>query len=256
MAPLKVLVGVKRVIDFAVKVRVAPGGQGVQEQGVKHSLNPFCEIALEEAVRLREKGDAAEVVVASVGTRQSQEVLRTALALGADRAVLVEVPPGGPALGPREVAAALSRLVARESPHLVLLGKQAIDDDCNQTGQLLAAALDWAQGTFVSRLALEAGAVRVQRELDGGLETLRLRLPAVLSADLRLNQPRYASLPSIMKAKKKPLELLPLPELLGCPPAPPRLRVLRLEEPPGRQGGQRVENVAALLERLAAAGRI
>ncbi|KAM9510522.1 LOW QUALITY PROTEIN: electron transfer flavoprotein subunit beta [Guaruba guarouba] len=258
MAPLKVR-GVKRVIDFAVKVRVAPGGRGVQEQGVKHSMNPFCEIALEEAVRLREKGDAAEVIAVSVGTRQSQETLRTALAVGADRAVLVEVPEGGGAApGPREVAAALRKVVERERPHVVLLGKQAIDDDCNQTGQILAALLGWPQATCISHLSLDPSAhsALLHREVDGGWERLRLRLPALLTADLRLNQPRYATLPNIMKAKKKPLELLPLAELLGTPPPPPRLRVLSLEEPPGRQGGQRVENVAALLERLAAAGRI
>ncbi|KAM4643706.1 LOW QUALITY PROTEIN: electron transfer flavoprotein subunit beta [Amazona ochrocephala] len=231
-------------------------------------MNPFCEIALEEAVRLKERGDAAEVIAVSVGTRQSQDALRTALAMGADRAVLVEAAEGGGAApGPREVAAALRKVVERERPLLVLLGKQAIDDDCNQTGQILAAILDWPQGTCISRLELDpgsgsgsgSGSVLVQREVDGGLERLRLRLPALLTADLRLNQPRYATLPNIMKAKKKPLELLPLSSLLGgegAPPLPPRLRVLRLEEPPGRRGGQRVENVAALLERLAAAGRL
>ncbi|XP_033928210.1 electron transfer flavoprotein subunit beta [Melopsittacus undulatus] len=270
MAPLKVLVGVKRVIDFAVKVRVAPGGHVVQEQGVKHSLNPFCEIALEEAVRMRERGEAAEVIAATVGSRQSQDALRTALALGADRAVLVELPGAGPeqgagpgagpgqGAGPPLVAAALAKLVEREKPQLVLLGKQAIDDDCNQTGQILAAILDWSQGTFLSRLELDPGSssVRIQREVDGGLEQLRLQLPTVLTADLRLNQPRYATLPNIMKAKKKPLEVQPLEQLLGGPVPPPRLRVLRLEEPPVRQGAQRVESVPALLERLAALGRI
>ncbi|XP_061224485.1 electron transfer flavoprotein subunit beta [Neopsephotus bourkii] len=264
MAPLKVLVGVKRVIDFAVKVRVAPGGHKVQDQGVKHSLNPFCEIALEEAVRLRERGQANEVIAASVGTRQSQDALRTALAVGADRAVLVEVPEGAEPPGPRQVALALAKLVERERPLLVMLGKQAIDDDCNQTGQILAAILDWPQGTFLSQLDLDpgsgsgsgSGSIRIQREVDGGLERLRLRLPALLTADLRLNQPRYATLPNIMKAKKKPLELLPLEKLLGGPPPASRLRVLRLEEPPVRQGAQRVESVAELVERLAAAGRL
>ncbi|XP_069630778.1 electron transfer flavoprotein subunit beta isoform X3 [Haliaeetus albicilla] len=206
MAGLRVLVGVKRVIDYAVKVRVAAGGGGVQTQGVKHSLNPFCEIALEEGVRLRERGAAAEVVAVSVGTRVCQ----------------------------------------------------AIDDDCNQTGQLLAAMLDWPQGTFASRVEPEGEWVRVQREVDGGLETLRLRLPAVLTADLRLNEPRYATLPNIMKAKKKPLEVVAASEFLGggSPPAPPRLRVLKLEEPPPRGGGQRVDDVPALLERLRASGCI
>ncbi|XP_074991066.1 electron transfer flavoprotein subunit beta [Calonectris borealis] len=255
MAALRVLVGVKRVIDYAVKVRVAAGGGGVQTQGVKHSLNPFCEIALEEAVRLRERGAAAEVVAVSVGTRACQETLRTALALGADRAVLVEAGEGA-APGPREAAAALAGLVGRLRPQLVLLGKQAIDDDCNQTGQLLAAMLDWPQGTFASRVELEAGAVRVEREVDGGLERLRLRLPAVLTADLRLNEPRYATLPNIMKAKKKPLEVVAASELWGSPPAPPRLRVLKLEEPPARGGGRRVEDVASLLQELKQSGRI
>ncbi|XP_069630777.1 electron transfer flavoprotein subunit beta isoform X2 [Haliaeetus albicilla] len=246
MAGLRVLVGVKRVIDYAVKT-----------QGVKHSLNPFCEIALEEGVRLRERGAAAEVVAVSVGTRVCQETLRTALALGADRGVLVEVGEGA-AVGPREAAAALAGLAGRLRPHLVLLGKQAIDDDCNQTGQLLAAMLDWPQGTFASRVEPEGEWVRVQREVDGGLETLRLRLPAVLTADLRLNEPRYATLPNIMKAKKKPLEVVAASEFLGggSPPAPPRLRVLKLEEPPPRGGGQRVDDVPALLERLRASGCI
>ncbi|KAM6319716.1 LOW QUALITY PROTEIN: electron transfer flavoprotein subunit beta [Podargus strigoides] len=234
-------------------------GGGVQTQGVKHSLNPFCEIALEEGVRLKEGGAASEVIAVSVGTRACQETLRTALAVGADRGVLVDVGEG-PAPGPREVAAALAALVGKLRPDLVLLGKQAIDDDCNQTGQLLAAMLDWPQGTFVSRVGLEAwpgagpgagpGAVRVEREVDGGLETLRLRLPAVLTADLRLNQPRYATLPNIMKAKKKPLEVMGVGEVGVPSPAPSRLRVLSLAEPPPRAGGEKVESVPALLERL------
>ncbi|KAM6289123.1 electron transfer flavoprotein subunit beta, partial [Aegotheles albertisi] len=181
------------------------------------------------------------------------EVLRTALAVGADRALLAEAPEGA---GPAEAARALGALVRRERPQLVLLGKQAIDDDCNQTGQLLAAILDWPQGTFVSRVELEEGAVRVQREVDGGLETLRLRLPAVLTADLRLNEPRYATLPNIMKAKKKPLEVLGGEELGLPPPSPPRLRVLQLQEPPARGGGQRVQDAAELLERLRGGGCI
>ncbi|XP_072776839.1 electron transfer flavoprotein subunit beta isoform X7 [Taeniopygia guttata] len=254
MAALRVLVGVKRVIDFAVKVRVAPGGAAVQTQGVKHSLNPFCEIALEEAVRLREAGAATEVVVATLGTKASQETLRTALAMGADRAVLAELAEGA-AAGPREVAVALAALARRLQPQLVLLGKQAIDDDCNQTGQILAAILDWPQGTFASRVSLEPGAVQVQREVDGGLETLRLRLPAVLTADLRLNEPRYATLPNIMKAKKKPLEVVPAADL-GVPAGPPRLRLLQLQEPPPRAGGEKVESVESLLGKLRHAGRI
>uniref|UniRef100_A0A8C3NAQ6 Electron transfer flavoprotein subunit beta n=1 Tax=Geospiza parvula TaxID=87175 RepID=A0A8C3NAQ6_GEOPR len=227
-------------------VRVAPGG-GVHTQGVKHSLNPFCEIALEEAVRLREAGDILTLSL-------PQETLRTALAMGADRAVLAELAEGA-AAGPREVATALAALVQKLQPQLVLLGKQAIDDDCNQTGQLLAAMLDWPQGTFASRVQLEAGAVLVEREVDGGLETLRLRLPAVLTADLRLNEPRYATLPNIMKAKKKPLEVLPAAEL-GVAAGPPRLKVLQVREPPPRAGGERVESVESLLGKLRHAGRI
>ncbi|XP_021239393.1 electron transfer flavoprotein subunit beta [Numida meleagris] len=253
MAALRVLVGVKRVIDFAVKVRVLPGGQGVQTEGVKHSMNPFCEIALEEAVRLRERGGAAEVIAAAVGTSKCQETLRTALAMGADRAVLAEVAAGAE-VGPREVAAVLAALARKHSADLVLLGKQAIDDDCNQTGQMVAALLDWPQGTFASQLELEAGggAVRVQREVDGGLETLRLRLPAVVTADLRLNEPRYATLPNIMKAKKKPLEVVAASELGGAPN--PRLKILGVAEPPGRQAGVRVEDVPALVAQLRQSG--
>ncbi|XP_039234712.1 electron transfer flavoprotein subunit beta, partial [Pipra filicauda] len=183
-----------------------------------------------------------------------QETLRTALAVGADRAVLAEVGEGV-ALGPLEVATALAGLVGKIQPQLVLLGKQAIDDDCNQTGQLLAAMLDWPQGTFASRVQLEGGSVRVEREVDAGLETLRLRLPAVLTADLRLNEPRYATLPNIMKAKKKPLEVIPAADL-GVPAGPPRLRVLQVQEPPARAGGEKVENVPALVEKLRSCGRI
>lgn len=226
----------------------------MQTQGVKHALNPFCEIALEEAVRLKEAGLAKEVIAASLGTKSSQETLRTALAVGADRAVLAEVGEGV-ATGPREVATALAALVGRLQPQLVLLGKQAIDDDCNQTGQLLAAMLDWPQGTFASRVELEDGAVRVQREVDGGLETLRLRLPAVLTADLRLNEPRYATLPNIMKAKKKPMEVIPAADL-GVSGGSPRLKVLQVQEPPARAGGEKVENVETLVEKLRQSGRI
>ncbi|XP_064360547.1 electron transfer flavoprotein subunit beta [Dromaius novaehollandiae] len=255
MAALRVLVGVKRVIDYAVKVRVRPDGAGVQSEGVKHSLNPFCEIALEEAVRLRERGAAREVLAVSVGPPACQETLRAALALGADRALLVALPPPAAAiLTPWDVARLLAALARRESPDLVLLGKQAIDDDCNQTGQMLAALLDWPQGTFASRVAVEAGAVRVEREVDGGLETLRLRLPAVVTADLRLNEPRYATLPAIMKAKKKRLEETTAAELgvtLGS-----GLRVLALAEPPARQPGRRLETTAELLAQLRQSGRL
>ncbi|XP_014749497.1 PREDICTED: electron transfer flavoprotein subunit beta, partial [Sturnus vulgaris] len=197
---------------------------------------------------------AKEVIAASLGTKSSQETLRTALAVGADRAVLAEVGEGV-ATGPREVATALAALVGRLQPQLVLLGKQAIDDDCNQTGQLLAAMLDWPQGTFASRVELEDGAVRVQREVDGGLETLRLRLPAVLTADLRLNEPRYATLPNIMKAKKKPMEVIPAADL-GVSGGSPRLKVLQVQEPPARAGGEKVENVETLVEKLRQSGRI
>lgn len=230
-----------------------PGGQGVQTEGVKHSLNPFCEIALEEAVRLKERGAAAEVIAVSVGPPANQETLRTALAMGADRAVLAQVAAGAQ-VGPREVATVLAALAKSNKADLVLLGKQAIDDDCNQTGQMVAALLDWPQGTFASRVELEEGALRVQREVDGGLETLRLRLPAVVTADLRLNEPRYATLPNIMKAKKKPLQVVPAEELGGAPS--PRLRVLGVAEPPGRQGGARVPDVPALVEQLRQAGCI
>ncbi|XP_062456893.1 electron transfer flavoprotein subunit beta [Rhea pennata] len=256
MAALRVLVGVKRVIDYAVKVRVRADGAAVQSDGVKHGLNPFCEIALEEAVRLRERGAAREVLAVSVGPPACQETLRAALALGADRALLVAVgPAAAAALGPPDVARLLAALARAERPDLVLLGKQAIDDDCNQTGQMLAALLDWPQGTFASRVEPEgAGAVRVEREVDGGRETLRLRLPAVLTADLRLNEPRYATLPAIMKAKKKRLEET-TPAALGVS-LRPGLRVLALAEPPARQPGRRLETVPELLAELRRAGRL
>jgi electron transfer flavoprotein beta subunit len=242
---MKILVCVKRVVDYNVKVRVKADGTGVETANVKMSMNPFDEIAVEEAVRLREAGTASEIVAVSLGTAQCQETLRTALAMGADRAILVETTAE---LQPLAVAKALKALVSKESPQLVILGKQAIDDDANQTGQMLAALLGWPQGTFASKVAVAGGEAAVTREVDGGLETVSLRLPAVITADLRLNEPRYVTLPNIMKAKKKPLETL-TPETLGVDVAP-RLKTLKVEEPPKRQGGARVADVAELVAKL------
>ncbi|MFZ5556036.1 MAG: electron transfer flavoprotein subunit beta/FixA family protein [Pseudomonadota bacterium] len=242
---MKILVCVKRVVDYNVKVRVKADGTGVETANVKMSMNPFDEIAMEEAVRLKEAGTATEVVAVSLGVPQCQETLRTALAMGADRAILVE---SAAELQPLAVAKALKAVVERESPQLVMLGKQAIDDDANQTGQMLAALLGWPQGTFASKVAVSGGEVAVTREIDGGLETVSLKLPAVVTTDLRLNEPRYVTLPNIMKAKKKPLETL-TPEALGVDVAP-RLKTLRVEEPPRRQGGARVADVAELVAKL------
>jgi electron transfer flavoprotein beta subunit len=242
---MKVLVAVKRVIDFNVKVRVRPDGTGVETANVKMSMNPFDEIAVEEAVRLKERGIATEVVAVSCGLAQAQETLRTALALGADRAILVETAAD---LQPLAVAKLLRALVDREQPRLVLLGKQAIDDDSNQTGQMLAALLDWPQATFASKLDVAGDAATVKREIDGGLETVEVRLPAVVTTDLRLNEPRYATLPNIMKAKKKPLETVK-PEDLGVDVAP-RLRTVKVAEPPKRTGGGRVGDVKELVAKL------
>src|SRR5437867_1284633 len=235
---MKVLVPVKRVVDFNVKVRVKSDGTGVDIANVKMSMNPFDEIAVEEAVRLKEKGVVTEVVVVSCGVAQSQETLRTALAIGADRAILVET---GEELQPLAVAKLLKALVDKEQPQLVILGKQAIDDDCNQTGQMLAALLDWGQATFTSKLEVVDGAVTVTREVDGGLETLKLPLSAVVTTDLRLNEPRYVTLPNIMKAKKKPLEVLK-PADLGID-VTPRLKTLKVAEPP--RGGAGFKGPAA-----------
>jgi electron transfer flavoprotein beta subunit len=242
---MKVLVAVKRVIDANVKVRVKGDRSGVELANVKMAMNPFCEIAVEQAVRLKESGAASEVVVASCGAANAQETLRTGLAMGADRAILVEteLPPE-----PLAVAKLLAAVARRESPGLVLLGKQAIDGDNNQTAQMLAALLGWSQGTFISKLALEGDEVVVTREVDGGLERVALKRPAVVSVDLRLNEPRYASLPNIMKAKKKPLDVLK-PGDLGVD-ASPRLEVVEVREPPGRKAGVRVGTVAELVERL------
>ncbi len=242
---MKILVAVKRVVDYNVKVRVKADGTGVETANVKMSMNPFDEIAMEEAVRLKEAGKATEIVAVSLGIAQCQETLRTALAMGADRAILVETTAE---LQPLAVAKLLKALVEREQPGLVILGKQAIDDDANQTGQMLAALLGWPQGTFASKVELGEGQVRVTREIDGGLETVELRLPAVVTTDLRLNEPRYVTLPNIMKAKKKPLETL-TPEALGVD-ITPRLKVLRVQEPPKRKGGVRVADVKELVHRL------
>ena len=242
---MKILVPVKRVIDYNVKIRVKPDQTGVETQNVKMAMNPFCEIAVEEAIRMKEAGVASEVVIFSAGTTQSQETIRTGLAMGGDRGILVE---SDTPLEPLAVAKLLKAVVEREGPEIVLLGKQAIDGDNNQTGQMLAALLGWSQGTFASKVEKADGSLKVTREVDGGLETLDLKLPAVVSVDLRLNEPRYASLPNIMKAKKKPIEALS-PGDLGVD-VTPRLTVLKVEEPASRKAGVRVENVADLVEKL------
>src|SRR5262245_33105833 len=242
---MKVLVSVKRVVDFNVKVRVKADGSGVDTTNVKMSMNPFDEIAVEEAVRLKESGTATEVVVVSCGAPACQETLRTALALGADRAVLVETDAE---LQPLAVAKLLRAIVQKESPNLVILGKQAIDDDCNQTGQMLAALLGWPQATFASRLKPESGKAEVTREVDGGLETISIKLPAVVTTDLRLNEPRYVTLPNIMKAKKKTLDVLK-PDALGVDVAP-RLRTLKVDEPPKRKAGVKVPDAKGLVQKL------
>jgi electron transfer flavoprotein beta subunit len=242
---MKVLVAVKRAVDYNVKVRVKSDGTGVETANVKMSMNPFDEIAVEEAVRLKEKGVASEVVAVSCGPTACQETLRTAMAIGADRAILVETDAE---LQPLAVAKLLKALVEREQPQLVILGKQAIDDDCNQTGQMLAALLEWPQATFASKVELAEGAASVTREVDGGLETLRLTLPAVVTTDLRLNEPRYVTLPNIMKAKKKPLETVK-PEALGVDVAP-RIKTLKVVEPSKRGAGVMVPDVAALVAKL------
>jgi electron transfer flavoprotein beta subunit len=242
---MKILVPVKRVVDFNVKIRVKPDGSGVELANVKMAMNPFDEIAVEEALRLKEQGRASEIVAVSVGPASAAETLRTALAMGADRGILVKTDQPVEPLG---VAKLLARLVAQESPRLVILGKQAIDDDCNQTGQMLAALLGWPQGTFASKVALSEGTVDVTREVDGGLQTVALTLPAVVTTDLRLNEPRYASLPNIMKAKKKPLDETS-PEALGVE-VTPRLKVLKTAEPGGRKAGVKVASVAELVSKL------
>jgi len=242
---MKILVAVKRVVDYNVKVRVKSDGTGVETANVKMSMNPFDEIALEEAVRLKEAGVATEILAVSCGTTACQETLRTALALGADRAILVDT---AVELQPLAVAKLLKALCDKESPKLALLGKQAIDDDCNQTGQMLAALLGWPQATFASKLKIEGDGAEVTREVDGGLETLAFKLPAVVTSDLRLNEPRYVTLPNIMKAKKKPLETIK-PEALGVDVSP-RLATLGVAEPPKRKAGIKVPDVKTLVEKL------
>ena len=242
---MKVLVPVKRVVDYNVKVRVRADGSGVETANVKMSMNPFDEIAVEEAIRLKEAGVATEIVAVSVGSAQSQETLRTALAIGADRAILVET---GVEVQPLAVAKLLKALVSREQPGLVIMGKQAIDDDSNQTGQMLAALLNWSQATFASKVKVSGAAATVTREVDGGLETISIKLPAVVTTDLRLNEPRYVTLPNIMKAKKKPLEML-TPQALGVDVAP-RLKTLKVQEPPKRVAGKMVKSVQELVEKL------
>jgi electron transfer flavoprotein beta subunit len=242
---MKLLVPVKRVVDYNVKVRVKSDGTGVETANVKMSMNPFDEIAVEEAVRLKEKGVATEIVAVSIGPAAAAEQIRTALAMGADRGILVE--HDGTA-EPLAVAKLLKAVAGRESPRLVIMGKQAIDDDMNATGQMLAALLGWPQGTFASRLEIAGETAQVTREVDGGLETVALKLPAIVTADLRLNEPRYASLPNIMKARKKPIETMK-PAELGVDMTP-RLAVLKVEEPPKRLAGVKVASVAELVDRL------
>ena len=242
---MKVLVPVKRVIDYNVKVRVKADNSGVELANVKMAMNPFDEIAVEQALRLKEAGGAEEVVVVSIGPAQNQETIRTALAMGADRGIHIEASHD---IEPLAVAKLLKAVVERETPGLVLVGKQAIDDDCNQTGQMLAALLGWAQGTFVSALEVAGDKAKIVREVDGGLEHLEIKMPAIVSVDLRLNEPRYASLPNIMKAKKKPLDSLTVDEL-GVDISP-RLTIVKVEEPAAREAGIKVADVKALVEKL------
>lgn len=251
----RVLVGVKRVIDYAVKIRVKPDKSGVVTEGVKHSMNPFDEIAVEEAVKMKEKKLATEVVAVSVGPAQAQEVLRTALAMGADRGIHIEVTGKDyDLLQPIHVSKILAKLALDEKADLVILGKQAIDDDCNQTAQMTAALLDWPQATFASKVEKTADGLTVVREIDGGLETIKTKVPAVISADLRLNTPRYATLPNIMKAKKKPIKKVS-PKDLGVDTTP-RIEIVSVVDPPVRQGGTILPDVDTLLGKLRDGGHI
>jgi electron transfer flavoprotein beta subunit len=242
---MKILVPVKRVVDYNVKIRVKPDGSGVELANVKMSMNPFDEIAVEEAIRLKEKGAATEIVIVSIGAQGAAETIRTALAMGADRGIHVKTDA---TVEPLAVAKILKGVVGEEQPGLVILGKQAIDDDANQTGQMLAALLGWPQGTFASKVELAADSVSVTREVDGGLQTVKLKTPAIVTTDLRLNEPRYASLPNIMKAKKKPIDEK-APDTYGVDVAP-RLKVLKTAEPGGRQAGVKVASVAELVGKL------
>jgi electron transfer flavoprotein beta subunit len=246
---MKVLVPVKRVVDYNVKIRVKADGSGVELANVKMSMNPFDEIAVEEAIRLKEGGKATEIVAVSIGPQQSSETIRTALAMGADRGILVKTDA---TVEPLAVAKVLKGIAEAEKPGLIILGKQAIDDDCNQTGQMLAALLGWPQGTFASKLVIEGDHVLVTREVDGGLQTVKLKAPVIVTTDLRLNEPRYASLPNIMKAKKKPIDEKS-PADYGVDVAP-RLEVLKTTEPPGRKAGVKVASVAELVGKLKEAG--
>jgi len=248
---MKVLVPVKRVVDFNVAVRVRADGSGVETANVKMAINPFDEIAVEEAVRLKEAGKASEVVAVSIGRKECAETIRTALAMGADRGILILCET---AIEPLTVAKVLRAVCAEEAPGLVIMGKQAIDDDCNQTGQMLAALLGWPQGTFASKIEIAGERIQVTREVDGGLQTLDLKLPAIVTTDLRLNEPRYASLPNIMKARKKPIAEKTIADF-GIDPVP-RLKVLRVSEPPKRRAGMRVANAGELIGKLREAGVI
>jgi electron transfer flavoprotein beta subunit len=248
---MKVLVPIKRVVDYNVKIRVKSDQTGVDLANVKMSMNPFDEIAVEEAVRLKEAGKATEVIAVSIGVQQTTETIRTALAMGADRGILVKTDE---TVEPLNVAKILKAIAEEEKPDLIILGKQAIDDDCNQTGQMLAALLGWAQGTFASKVELEGGKLKLTREIDGGLQTLMLNMPAVVTTDLRLNEPRYASLPNIMKAKKKPIDEKS-PSDYGVD-VKARLEVLKVTEPPQRQAGIKVESVEQLVSKLKEAGVI
>jgi electron transfer flavoprotein beta subunit len=243
---MKILVPVKRAIDKDVKIRVKADGSGVELGNVKMSMNPFDEIAVEEAIRLKEAGKATEIIAASIGPQQAAETIRTALAMGADRGVLVKTESA--AVEPLAIAKILKAIAVAEQPGLIILGKQAIDDDCNQTGQMLAALLGWPQGTFASKVAIEGDAVLVTREVDGGLQTVKLKMPAIVTTDLRLNEPRYASLPNIMKAKKKPIEEKTAADY-GVDIAP-RLEVVKTAEPPIRKAGVKVKSVAELVDKL------
>lgn len=242
---MKILVPVKRVVDFNVKIRVKPDGSGVELANIKMSMNPFDEIAVEEAIRLKEAGKATEIVAVSIGPQQASETIRTALAMGADRGILVKIDG---VVEPLAVAKILKGVVEAEQPGLVIMGKQAIDDDCNQTGQMLAALLNWPQGTFASKIVIEDGGLQVTREVDGGLQTVELKSPAIVTTDLRLNEPRYASLPNIMKAKKKPIDEK-APADYGVD-TKPRLEILKTAEPSGRKAGVKVGSVAELVGKL------
>ena len=242
---MKALVAIKRVIDYNVKIRVKADGSGVETENVKMSMNPFDEIAVEEAMRLKEAGTVDEVIAVSIGTASSQDTIRTALAMGADRGILVECEG---AIEPLAVAKILKFITERENPELVILGKQAIDDDANQTGQMLGALLGWGQGTFASNIEIKDKTATVTREIDGGLETVAIKMPAIITTDLRLNEPRYASLPNIMKAKKKPIDIIPVTDT-GVDTAL-RLEIIKVEEPPARQAGIKVADVSGLVDKL------